>query len=304
VTIDLLNWGLRTGVVMSGLIGLVLLLRRPFARYFGAEATFLLWSLPLIRLCLPDMYMPVKTQGVIFPYDKFPMWGEGEIATSLETVPAPKIVETAVETQFTLTPDMIISTVVFIWLSGAVLWLGFHWIQHIRYGRLLRHVSTDCPDSLKANIARAATLLKLKNIPTLKVAPKTIGPLVSGIVNPIVILPKDFETSYSSDAQILSLTHEFAHIKRRDLWSAFAALLFRALHWYNPLVHYAARKFRIDLEAACDAYTLSKFAANDDVAHDYALTLLLAEQGPASTMNSKMPALSLALADNFDGGSS
>ena len=59
--IDLLNWGLRTGVVITGLIGLVLLLRRPFARYFGAEATFLLWSLPLIRLCMPDIYCLLYT---------------------------------------------------------------------------------------------------------------------------------------------------------------------------------------------------------------------------------------------------
>ena len=50
--IDLLNWGLRTGVVITGLIGLVLLLRRPFARYFGAEATFRVRkqeNLPLIQ---------------------------------------------------------------------------------------------------------------------------------------------------------------------------------------------------------------------------------------------------------------
>ena len=71
--IDLLNWGLRTGVVITGLIGLVLLLRRPFAHYFGAEATFLLWSLPLIRLCMPDIYLPKKESGIFLPYDTFPV---------------------------------------------------------------------------------------------------------------------------------------------------------------------------------------------------------------------------------------
>jgi len=60
MTYELLQWGLRTGLVISGLIGLVLLLRRPFAKYFGAEATFLLWSLPFLRFCLPDVYLPAK----------------------------------------------------------------------------------------------------------------------------------------------------------------------------------------------------------------------------------------------------
>jgi len=55
MTYDILLWGLRTGLVVSGLIGLVLLLRRPFAKYLGAEATFLLWNLPFLRFLMPDI---------------------------------------------------------------------------------------------------------------------------------------------------------------------------------------------------------------------------------------------------------
>ncbi len=297
--IDLLNWGLRTGVVISGLIGLVLLLRRPFARYFGAEATFLLWSLPLIRLCLPDMYLPVGAGGAILPYDKFPVWGN-EAGPPVDIAVSPNLAEPLTQPLFVLTPDVFIAAVVCFWLAGGVLWLSFYGVQHVRYGRLLRHVSIDYPSSLERNIARAADLIGLKKLPVIKVAPKNIGPLVSGVFHPIVILPKGFERDYPGGAQILSLAHEFSHIKRRDLWSAFAVLIFRALHWYNPLVHYAARKFRADLEAACDAYTLSKFAGNNLAAHDYAHALLLAEHGGSS----KMPALSLALHENYEGGGS
>lgn len=300
--IDLLNWGLRTGVVIAGLIGLILLLRRPFAKWFGAEATFLLWSLPLIRLCLPDMYLPAKEAGVFLPYDNFPIWGDEGMARLPEAVPA---VNAAIPTppgEVPFGPELIIPSIVIVWLGGAVLWLGFHLVQHIRYGRLLRHVSADCSSALDPIIRRAAQLAGLKTLPHIKVAPKNIGPLVTGLINPIVILPKDFAQDYSPEAQRLSLVHEFAHVKRCDLWSAFAALLFRALHWYNPLVHYAARSFRADLEAACDSYTLSKFAGDDAAAHDYACTLLLAEQGDLK--RPKMPALSLALSENYKGGPS
>ena len=118
-------------------------------------------------------------------------------------------------------------------------------------------------------------------------------------MNPVIILPKGFAQNYACDAQVLSLVHEFAHIKRCDLWSAFAVLLFRALHWYNPLVHYAAKRFRADLEAACDAYTLSKFAGDDAAVHEYACTLLLTEQADLKRPN--MPSLSLALSENYRG---
>ncbi len=302
--IDLLNWGLRTGVVISGLIGLVLVLRRPFARYFGAEATFLLWSLPLIRLCLPDMYISGRAGGAMLPfelpYDKFPMWGSSEATVPVDIAVSPNLAEPLTQSQFVLTQDVFIAVIICFWLIGGAVWLSFYGVQHVRYGRLLRHVSIDHPSSLEHNVTRAAHLIGLKKLPIIKVAPKNIGPLVSGVFSPIVILPKGFEEDYSRDAQILSLAHEFAHIKRRDLWSAFAVLIFRALHWYNPLVHYAARKFRADLEAACDTYTLSKFVGNNSAAHDYARTLLLAEQGGLASP--KVPALSLALHENYEGG--
>ena len=49
------SWVVQTGLVVSLLIVLILLIRRPFARMFGANAAYALWSLPLIRLLLPGL---------------------------------------------------------------------------------------------------------------------------------------------------------------------------------------------------------------------------------------------------------
>jgi len=68
--------------------------------------------------------------------------------------------------------------------------------------------------------------------------------------------------------------HEFAHIKRCDLWVALATLIFRAINWPNPLVHYAAHKLRGDQEAACDAFVVQVTGGNS--AHSYAETLVKA----------------------------
>jgi len=72
MTYDILLWGLRTGLVVSGLIGLVLLLRRPFATYLGAEATFLLWSLPALRLIMPDIYVSAEQNQLASPAQYLP----------------------------------------------------------------------------------------------------------------------------------------------------------------------------------------------------------------------------------------
>ena len=54
------NWVVQTGLMVSLLIFVVLLIRRPFARAFGANAAYALWSLPLIRLCLPVFTIPQR----------------------------------------------------------------------------------------------------------------------------------------------------------------------------------------------------------------------------------------------------
>ena len=62
-------------------------------------------------------------------------------------------------------------------------------------------------------------------------------------------------------------------------------------------MHYAARRFSLDQEAACDAFLLSRFQGNDKLG--YAQTLLKAERIDAKqdTADRQKPqTLSLALA--------
>ena len=53
-----MSWGAETGLVVSLLVIAILLIRKPFSRLFGAGPTYALWSLPLIRLCLPVIAVP------------------------------------------------------------------------------------------------------------------------------------------------------------------------------------------------------------------------------------------------------
>ena len=52
------------------------------------------------------------------------------------------------------------------------------------------------------------------------------------------------------------ISHELAHVRRRDLACLWVMTLARTLHWFNPLVWIAARCARLDAELACDATVL------------------------------------------------
>ena len=269
--IDIFNWALELGVATTVLIGLVLLLRRPMAHLWGSGAVYCLWALPFLRLFMPEIRLPVETNvNVPWPTDfyQFETFGDAPLQSSEPAAAAPAIIETGLQV-----PDWPV-LVTGIWIIFAAAWISWHLYRHVKYWHLLDRVSSPINEDLKVSLQKATNIIGLRKLPRVKIAPKAIGPIVSGVFRPLIILPPDFETTYTEDEQIYALCHEIAHIKRCDIVAALALLIFRAVHWYNPLVHYAARHFRLDQEAACDAFLLSRFQDSDKMV--YAQILLKA----------------------------
>jgi hypothetical protein len=86
--------------------------------------------------------------------------------------------------------------------------------------------------------------------------PAGSSPALVGLLRPRVMLPIDFEQRFTPDERQLILAHEAVHQQRLDnLWNLLATVLV-ALHWWNPLAWWAARRLQADQELACDAAVL------------------------------------------------
>ena len=74
------------------------------------------------------------------------------------------------------------------------------------------------------------------------------SPFVLGIIKPKIYLP------YHMDEQDLShvVSHEQAHIRRRDHWWKPLGFLLLTIHWFNPLMWLAYVLLCRDIELACD----------------------------------------------------
>jgi len=291
------NWVMQTGLMVSLLIVIILVIRRPFARMFGANAAYALWSLPLIRLCFPVVSIPSQwiPEGLrpekILVQD---IGAAGDAASRIHTNEITSGVFPAPEAA-TVPWTSIFAFALMLWASIAVLWLGFQLLQQYQFKSRLLDESEALPDSLAADAARIAQRMGFKKTPHVRLSTRDLGPLVSGVISPVVILPKSFEEDFDTEQRGFALTHEFAHLKRKDLWVAFTALVFRAVNWPNPLVHFAAHRLRADQEAACDAYVVRMM--DGEAVHSYAETLVKA----AKQSIGEQPAqgqLALSLMDN------
>jgi hypothetical protein len=95
-------------------------------------------------------------------------------------------------------------------------------------------------------------------------------PQTFGLFRPHILLPSTSLTWPPARLQLV-LSHELAHIKRHDCLTDTLAQLSRALHWFNPLAHYALSRMRIERERACDDLVLRLTTTKPS---DYAAELL------------------------------
>ena len=78
-------------------------------------------------------------------------------------------------------------------------------------------------------------------------------PMLMGLWRPCILLP---EVELEEQQLRYVLLHELSHRRRRDLWLKFLLLVAKAVHWFNPLVWWMARRASADIEVACDADVL------------------------------------------------
>ena len=217
----MIAWAAGTLAATTLLVALVLLIREPVARMFGARAAYALWLAPLLRMLLPPL-----PQSTPVP----------ELAIDIGLAPASDAVSIALPAQSFAWTDALLA----VWLTGAALFLLFHVIAHrrflqaaLRQGRRLASPEAAGPELIESAAVE--------------------GPIATGILRKRILLPLDFGASLTPEQRRLAIAHEQLHHSRGDLLALALSLVLLALHWFNPLAHWAHRAFRRDLEAACDA---------------------------------------------------
>ena len=236
MSLELIALIVRVTLTTSIAILIVVALRKPLRETFGASIAYAFWL--LVPTSLFANFLPARRIAV---FDSTPADGASPTVAGVLGGQNAGFPPTGTDSATAM-----LST----WQPAS--WLALVWFS----GFLL---------SLALLVYRQRRFLKMHGLNRIRgrycVAPREgIGPVIVAVVRPRIVLPRDFVQRYDTVERQLILEHEQAHIRSGDvLVNAFAALT-QCLLWFNPLVHLALPRLRVDQELACDARVMRKHA--------------------------------------------
>lgn len=162
-----------------------------------------------------------------------------------------------------------------IWLVGALSIPLLALTGYFRMANRIRRYLTLEDHSLNQILRQCARETGIEKPPILVEGKGETSPALFGGLRPThLIVPRHFTSQYSPSEIKTVFLHEMAHIRRGDLLWNWITLFVESLHWFNPLVWWAGRRFTAERELLCDRFVLRKLSGKDY--HNYGETLIKA----------------------------
>lgn len=140
-----------------------------------------------------------------------------------------------------------------LFLLGVCLAIGRVALGLLAVRRYRARMTAISDPALLAQAASIARRMQCRRPVELRQSASLNTPATIGWRRPVVILPDDWRSWDETERQVV-LAHEIAHIARGDYAAWLIAQLSVALHFYHPLVHWLARRLRLEQELAADAW--------------------------------------------------
>ena len=251
-------WQAALGASMA--VALVLLMRPWLREQFGARIAYAFWLLvpvAMLSSVLPADFVVSDTAPIQAPFEQQRIVSElkgnttftapsASTPTSAQANAPTHLMPTGGNVAFNLSAGLVT-----LWFLGFALSFGILMWHHYRF--------------------MLAQRLLGKNIRIQTLSSNGYGPAAIGVLQPRIILPRNFTDQFNRLERKLIIAHEKAHIRNGDVRINALAAFLACVNWFNPLVYFALKQFRIDQELACDERVMLQHGQHRGV---YANTLL------------------------------
>ena len=162
-----------------------------------------------------------------------------------------------------------------LWVLGAACFavLTFFRVRHAR--RVVKEAvhSEELSEMVRALAIESGRPAGLSPVPVRVAAEGTLtgGPLVTGPLQPSIVVPAEAVNMWPAGDLRAALLHELAHVQRGDLWILGLQQVILCLYFFHPLAWWAHRRVQAERELCCDDAVMRQLAGNEK---DYLHALL------------------------------
>jgi beta-lactamase regulating signal transducer with metallopeptidase domain len=255
----------------SLLVGLLLLADRCLRERVCARFRYALWLLVLVKLMLPpSLALPTGIAYWLGGYRlAAPVVSEAPVSAPSEALggyaePVREIVALPPVVMQTMGPTVTRShaaslqwsgLMLLAWIAGVLLLLALVLWRLVFVRRLLSR-SRPAGGRMAALLEERRAEAGITTQVLLRLTDEVRSPAVTGFWRPVILLPARLPTALQPEGLRTVLTHELAHINRRDPWVDLARTALQAVYFWHPLVWVTNRKLRHLRELAVDETVL------------------------------------------------
>lgn len=259
---------------------LLIALKKFLRNRISVRISYMLWIIILVRLSLP--YTPENPLNLlkIFKGHKFiPAYKTNFADTAMNLKDSISAITTQTGNRYfdyavpyTYINRHILSAIVAIYLAVLVTLIFIIIFNNIKLRQTLKYsILFTHSQALKVYENCKIELGIRRNIPLIS-ADGIIGPSLTGIFHPKIILNRNIAEKLGSSRLKYVLLHELMHYKYHDLLTALFSSILQAVYWFNPLILYALHLLKQDMENTCDERVLH--VINPAEYKDYGYTIL------------------------------
>ena len=266
-------------VLISGIIGILLIVKWVFRNNLSSRMQYNLWLLLLGLLAVP--FMPFRL--VSFPQIFSWLSSVRNSSASHADVGANNVMDTGLSgttnwmNDFALSVNHDTSSVtgyilLSIWIVGMLAMMIFVIKSSLRLRTIKKSALPLQNSRVRRLYNKCLNEMKItRNIPVYSTA-FLKSPIIVGFLKPCIYLPIHLISDYHESEMRYMLLHELQHYRHKDAIANYLMNFAGVLYWFNPFVWFALREMRNDREVACDTSVL-KMLEEDDY-ENYGNTLI------------------------------
>ena len=269
--------------VSGSILALMLLAGKPFLKNRISKAfSYYIWLLVLLRLVVP-FAAPINVMDAMLHFEQSSVSnvlpeqaGTPAESNADQTAAASNTqikssqeeqgneadsTQTSVKTQQAFDRwNLIQSILLWLWLAGAAVSIGWFLIAYIVFSRRLRHSCTTPHGDDLAVFESLRGRMRVR----LFCCGDVMTPMSIGILRPVILLPEHaYVRSGMSDELKNILRHELTHCRRRDVLYKWLVVAVTSLHWFNPLMILIRREIGRACELSCDEAVIRDMSENE-----------------------------------------